>query len=60
VEGRAIDVAAVKTATKEAGFDLDWLELEVVGPVSRKKVEGTEALSLRACVRSAAYPGSSR
>lgn len=41
-----MDLAAIKTATKEAGFDLKWTELEVVGPVSRKTVEGREALSL--------------
>ncbi|MBI4613733.1 MAG: hypothetical protein HY720_09000 [Planctomycetes bacterium] len=46
VEGRNVDLAAVKTMTKEAGFDLKWTEIEVVGPVSRKEVQGTEALSL--------------
>lgn len=41
-----MNLEAVRAATKEAGFDLKWTELEVVGSVTRRKLEGTEILSL--------------
>ncbi len=42
-----MDLDALRTATKEAGFELKWAELEVMGTLSTMSVEGTEKFSLR-------------
>ncbi|MBI4602968.1 MAG: hypothetical protein HY721_13505 [Planctomycetes bacterium] len=41
-----MDLAAVETTTKEAGFDLKWTEIAVVGPLSRREMAGADALAL--------------
>ncbi len=42
-----MDLDALRTATKEAGFELKWAELEAMGTLSTMSVEGTEKFSLR-------------
>ncbi len=42
-----VDLNALRMATKGAGFELKWAEVEATGTLSTRSVEGTENLSLR-------------
>ncbi len=42
-----MDLNTLRMATKGAGFELKWAEVEATGTLSTMSVEGTQELSLR-------------